>query len=235
MVRPSPPAANPANEESLAGAVAFAIRKALEQTDAMLPAKILSYSRTTNRAKVQIMVPNITTGNQVQQRAIIASVPVLQLGAAGFVISFPIAEGDLGWIKACDRDISQFKKTFGNSSGPPTQRLHQFSDAMFVPDTMLRGVTIAGEDADNLVIQNYAGTVKIAWWSSFLKIIAPRVGIGRTPDLNAIFDVFSITKASMPFPRMTTAQRNAIPNPQEGMCIWNTDTHGVNSYNGTTW
>lgn len=234
MVRPAPPAANPANQGSLAAAVSFAIRKALQSTDDMLPAKVLTYDRGANKARLQIMVPFVTTANEVQQRAIIAAVPVLQLGGGGFVVSFPISPGDLGWIKACDRDISLFKQTYSEGAGPPTQRLHNFADAMFVPDTMLRGVTIASEDANNLVIQNLAGTVKVAWWSTFLKIMAPRVGIGGTPNANAILDLQSTTKAFMP-PRMTTDQILAIPSPTEGMVVWNTDTHGLSAYNGSEW
>jgi len=199
----------------------------------MLPAKVLAYNRTTNRAQLQIMVPMVTTGNQVQQRATIASVPVMQLGGGGFVVSFPISVGDIGWIKANDRDISIFKSTLNNASGPPTQRLHKFSDAVFIPDTMFKDVDIAEEDVDNLVIQNLAGTVKISWWSNLLKIIAPRVGIGGTPDPNAILDVQSTTKAFIP-PRMTIVQRDAIPSPVGGMMVWVTDTQYLSMYNGLT-
>jgi hypothetical protein len=234
MVQPGAKSSNPANGGELAGAIAFAFHKFMQATDDMLPAKVLAYDRATNKAKVQIMVPMVTTQNEVQQRAIVASVPVLQLGGGGFVVSFPIAVNDIGWIKANDRDISIFKKTYSASSGPPTQRLHSFEDAMFIPDTMLQGVTIAEEDDANLVIQNYAGDVKISWWAGFIKLIS-RFGIGGNPHASVIFHIHSTTKASIPWPLMTTAQRNAIPNPQEGMVIWNIDTHGTNSYNGSTW
>jgi hypothetical protein len=235
MVQPGARAGNPANNTELAGAIQFAYHKFLQNTDDMLPAKVLSYDRTTNRAKLQIMVPMVTTQNEVQQRAIVASVPVLQLGGGGFVISFPIAVGDIGWIKATDRDISMFKKTYSSSSGPPTQRLHSFEDAMFIPDTMLQGVTIAEEDEPNLVIQTYAGDVKISWWAQFLKVIG-RVGLGINPDANTIFHIHSTTQASIPWPRMTLVQRNAIPDPIDGMAVWITDVsnHGLSVYNDIT-
>ncbi len=233
-VKPSPPSYNTANFPTLNGAIAYALRKFLMDTDDMLPAQVLSYNRTTNRARLQIMVPMVTTGNQVVQRATIASVPVVQLGGGGFVLSFPIAAGDLGWIKANDRDISIFNKTLNNASGPPTARLHKFSDAVFIPDTMLKGVTIADEDASNLVIQNYAGTVKASWWSTFIKITG-KLGINGSVADDAIFDMHSTTKASIPWPRMTTTQRDAIPSPTEGMAVWLIDVHGLSTYNGTVW
>lgn len=233
MADNSPGSANLADADTLPGLFDFVLTKFKQNTDDMLPAIVIAYDRTTNRARVRPLIQFVTTANQVVNRAEVASVPVLQLGGGGFVASFPLQPGDLGWIKANDRDISFFKKTLA-ATPPNTQRKHEFSDAMFIPDTMFKNVTIASEDASNLVIQNLAGTVKIAWWATFLKIIAPRVGIGGTPNANAILDLQSTTKAFMP-PRMTTAQRNAIPSPTEGMIIWNTDTHGLDSYNGTSW
>lgn len=217
----APPSINPADLFSMTGMVKLALRKGLQYTDDMLPAKVLAYDRTTNRAQVQILIAMVTTDNKIVDRNQIASVPVLQLGGGGFVISFPLAEGSLGWIKANDRDISLFKKNYQNAR-PNTGRFHSFEDGVFIPDTMLSGVTIASEDASNAVFQNSAGTVKVSLWSSFMKLLG-RVGIGGSPDTNAILDVQSTTQASIPWPRMTTSQRDAIPSPQGGMAVWLTD------------
>jgi hypothetical protein len=225
---------NQANRDNLAGLLQFFMHKYIQNVDDMLPAKVIAYDRTSNRARVQPLINMVSTEDKIVPRAQIASVPVMQLGGGGFVVSPPIVTGDLGWIKANDRDISFFKQGM-NQSQPNTQRLHSFEDALFIPDTMLNGFTIAPEDENNFVIQNSNGNVKISWWQNLLKIIAPRVGIGGTPNVNAIFDVQSANKASMPFPRMTTAQRNAIPSPQEGMFVWLTDAHALSSYNGTLW
>lgn len=87
---------------------------------------------------------------------------------------FPLRTGDLGWIKANDRDISLFKSTYANSA-PNTQRKHSFEDAVFIPDTMLRGFTIAEEDTENAVLQNEDGSVRIAIFPDKVKITAPAV------------------------------------------------------------
>jgi hypothetical protein len=49
-----------------------------------------------------------------------------------------------------------------------------------------------------------------------------------------VLDVQSTTKAFMP-PRMSTAQRNAIPSPAEGMTIYNLTTHALEVYTNTGW
>lgn len=233
-VESSPPSRNPADNDSIVGMMRLTLTKFLQNVDDMLPARVIAYDRSTNLAALQPLINIVTTNNKQVPRAQIAAVPVLQLGGGGFVLSFPIKNGDYGWIKANDRDISLFKQS-EIASPPNTQRKHSFEDAMFIPDIMFRDTTIATEDQNNAVFQNLDGTVKIALWSEFIKIIAAKgVGIGGTPDENAILDLQSTTQAFKP-PRMTTAQRNAIPHPTEGMIVWNLTTHGLSSYNGSIW
>jgi len=98
----------------------------------------------------------------------------LQIGGGGFVISFPIQTGDLGWIKANDRDITFFLDNYSQAA-PNTQRTHSFSDAVFIPDSFMKDVTINSEDAGNLIIPNLDGSVRVAIWTDKVKITAPSV------------------------------------------------------------
>ncbi len=59
------------------------------------------------------------------------------------------------------------------------------------------------------------------------------VGIG-TDNPQAILDVSS-TNSGVLFPRMTTAQRNAISNPPEGLLIFNTETKQLEIYAAGAW
>jgi Chaperone of endosialidase/Collagen triple helix repeat (20 copies) len=60
------------------------------------------------------------------------------------------------------------------------------------------------------------------------------VGIGTSaPNTNAILDMASTTKGIL-IPRMTTTQRNAIPNTA-GLMVYDTDTDGFWFNNGTDW
>jgi Phage protein Gp138 N-terminal domain len=228
------PSRNPADDDSLAGVFRLVLTKFLQGVDDMLPAKVIAYNADANTAQVQPLIVVTTTDNQQIPRAQIASVPVFQISMGGFVINFPCNPGDLGWVKASDRDISIFKQT-GQQAQPNTQRKHSFEDAIFIPQAARSLITIAAEDVGNLVLQNYAGTCKIALWPNLIKILAPKgVGIGGTPNPSAILDLQSTTQAFI-YPRMTTAQRNAIPNPVEGMTIYNTSVHGVQTYKNTGW
>jgi hypothetical protein len=57
---------------------------------------------------------------------------------------------------------------------------------------------------------------------------------GSTPHPSAILDVKSTTGGLL-MPRMTTAQRNAIAAPAEGLKVYDTDTKTFWFYNGTGW
>jgi hypothetical protein len=233
----SPVSRNQSDNDTMAGMLRIVLTKWLQGMDDMLPAQVLAYNAAANRAQVQPLIYMVTTDNTVVNRAQVASVPVAQFGGGGFVLRFPIKTGDLGWIKANDRDISIFKQTYQNSP-PNTQRKHSFEDALFIPETMLQGVTIAGEDAANAVLQNFAGTVRLAIWPDQLKVTSPNTAIsdtsGFTPDPNAVLDLQSTTRAFR-LPRMTTAQKLAIPSPGEGMMVWDKDELAVSTYNGTSW
>ncbi|MES2797360.1 MAG: tail fiber domain-containing protein [Bacteroidota bacterium] len=63
-----------------------------------------------------------------------------------------------------------------------------------------------------------------------------QVGINTTgalPAVNAILDVSSTTKGAL-LPRMTTAQRIALPT-SEGLTVYDTDAKSYWYYNGTAW
>lgn len=57
---------------------------------------------------------------------------------------------------------------------------------------------------------------------------------GAAAATSSILDVSSTTQGML-IPRMTTAQRDAIASPAEGLLIYNLDCKDVNLYNGTQW
>ena len=74
---------------------------------------------------------------------------------------------------------------------------------------------------------------------SGITILSQAQGVGingneSSPDPSAGLDVNFTDKGFLP-PRMTTAQRNSIPSPAEGLMIYNTEEKTVNIYNGSSW
>ncbi len=66
-------------------------------------------------------------------------------------------------------------------------------------------------------------------------LIAQSVGVGtNTPNASAQLDVSSTTKGML-IPRMTDAEKIAIPSPVQGLMVFNTNTNSFQYYNGTSW
>tara|TARA_B100000795_G_scaffold259675_1_gene234849 strand:+ start:3764 stop:5089 length:1326 start_codon:yes stop_codon:yes gene_type:complete len=69
------------------------------------------------------------------------------------------------------------------------------------------------------------------------KISAQSMGISSTsitPDPSSILEMRTTTKGVL-IPRMTTAERDLISLPANGLMIYNTSTSRFNFYNGSTW
>lgn len=171
------PSIDPADEGTLTGTMRHVFNKMMQGVDGMLPARVVAFNgdRNAPRVTVQPLVAVLTTEGKQVSRAQVQSLPVFQFGAGGFVLSFPIRAGDLGWILASDRDISTFLQGYAESR-PNTLRRQSFADALFIPDVM-RGYSIADADQERAVWQSTDGTVRISMSDNQIKIIAPDVEI----------------------------------------------------------
>lgn len=83
--------------------------------------------------------------------------------------------------------------------------------------------------------------IKLIYYTCFLlcavTTVNAQVGIGTiTPNASAELDISSTDKGLL-LPRMTTAQRNQIMSPSQGLMIFNTDTQCIDIYNitNTNW
>lgn len=174
------PSYDPANSGDLPGLLREVFGKLLQSIDDMLPARVISYDRTTNRAQVVPLVMMLTTEDEQVMRAPVASVPVLLVGGGGYLLSFPIKAGDLGWIKASDRDISLFLQAY-KEAAPNTLRKHSFEDALFIPDAM-RGYAIDAEDDEAVVLQALDGSALVSLSADRVKVKHPTLVVLDAPD-----------------------------------------------------
>lgn len=134
------------------------LRKFLLDVDDMLPARIVSYDRNANRAQIDILYKVTMTDGSMNPLMAPAEVPVLTIGGGGMCLTFPIKPGDLGWIKASDRDMSLFLQSYEAEPGNTT-RLHCFEDGVFIPDVMKDFVVSDGAAA---TLQTIDGTTSVA-------------------------------------------------------------------------
>jgi len=139
--------------------------------EVMLPAILINFDRAKNIATIQPLITWIDMGDNAKPRNQYADVPVVSLGGGGFHISFPLKKGDLGWIHAADRDMSQFIKSL-KMAKPNSMRTHKFEDGLFVPD-VFRQYAINSEDGAALVIQSTDGATRISVRADNIKITAP--------------------------------------------------------------
>lgn len=169
----------PADAGTMAGLFRFVLKKFLQSdVDGMLPCVVIAADADRKFVTVQPSIMVQGTDKSLTSRAQIAKVPVFTIGAGGFVLTFPIRPGDAGWIVASDRDISLYLQS-GEAAGPNTDRLHSFSDGLFIPDAA-RLYTLDSEDDGSAVLQSLDGSVRVAVWPDRVKLTAPLVAIEAT-------------------------------------------------------
>jgi hypothetical protein len=177
MSTPQIPSKPPAIDGDLGAALAFIFQKMMQKVDGQLPAKIISYNRTTNRAMVQPLISIISTSGQRVGRAPIAAVPVLALGGGSMFINFPLGPGDIGWIEASDRDISLYLQS-AQVSSPNDGRIHSFEHGRFIPDVYDNYTFTL--DAGAMVISTLDGSTRIVMKPGKIQFFASEIDFNST-------------------------------------------------------
>jgi hypothetical protein len=197
MADQNTPTTEASSDDSLSGTMVQVLRSFLLDVDDCLPVTVISYDRNENRATVAHEIQMVETGGAAVDRAQVISVPALVLGAGGFMVGFHIPPGSKGWIKATDRDLSNFLETY-EKAVPDNFRIHNFDTGLFIPDVMT-GYTIAGEDEEAMVIQSMDGLTKISINNDRLKIVHPTLQQFETETL----EINATTEATLTTPQFT--------------------------------
>lgn len=151
------PAHNPADENTLSGLNKVLIDKISMNIQCVIPAIVQSYDKLTNRAVVKPAITGVASQGQKIPHEAFIDIPVLNISGGGYVISFPIKEGNTGWLIASDRNISLFKQSL-EESAPNDYRKHRFEDGFFIPDKINN---TPSTNINSLLIQNETGTVSV--------------------------------------------------------------------------
>lgn len=172
---------NPAEINSLDGLNEILQENILFNLQKVMPGIVVSYDRNTNRAVIQPAIMGVDSqGGKVGKETLI-NIPVFSMSGGGIVLSFPVKEGDKGWLIANDRDISIFKQNL-EISAPNTYRKHVFNDAFFLPDK-INDLNITPEDDGAFVIQSENGT-KITLKNDLITLNSENVVINGNTSIN---------------------------------------------------
>ena len=157
----------------LGGAFRGILQKWLQKSvDGMLPATLIAADDKREYATVQPQIMVLGTDKSTTSRGQIAKVPIFTIGGGGFLLSWPIKPGDLGWIIASDRDISLYLQGGSKEAPPNTNRLHSFNDGLWLPDAA-RQWALDDEDKDNAVFQSYNGKTKVTLGADKIRMVHP--------------------------------------------------------------
>ena len=189
---------NPADATSLSGLSNILKNTILRNLENAIPAIVQSYNRSKNRAIVKPAISGIASQGQKVSKEPLIDIPVFCMSGGGIVMSFPIQEGDTGWLIANDRNISIFKQNL-TESAPNDFRLHSFSDGFFLPDK-INDININENDNDALVIQTLAGTTKITLKEGEIVLTSPIITINGDTFINGSLTVSTeTTTKGIPF------------------------------------
>lgn len=172
------PAREPSDTNSLEGLCRLIKDVTLMDMEKVLPGIVQAYDRTTNRAVIKPAITGVASlGQKIPKNALI-NIPVLTLQGGGIFLSFPLKKGDVGWLVACDRDISVFKQMLEESS-PNSYRKHCFNDAFFIPDK-INQLSVSEDDTDAFVISTLDGGTKFSLKDGAIKLTGNTTIIGET-------------------------------------------------------
>jgi hypothetical protein len=185
---------------------------------------------------------NTSVGNDLNQVLTNGNVSLLD-SKIGELYLYDVTEQEYGKVKLYD---SQFN--FYNNLGANITSLSK-DGVVFFPNAysaQLLATTITGNRQYQL--PNVSGTIALT--GDFVPYTGAtqtvdlntqdlctigNVGIGTaSPDPAAILDLTSTTKGFLP-PRMNTSEINAIVEPQNGLIIYNAETHQFYGFTNSDW
>lgn len=180
----STPSYNTADILSASGRLEFFQKILFMKMEKVAPAQIINYDREKNRATVQILNYSITsTGDKIARKPL-NDIPVQVFGGGEFCLSFPIKQGDIGFLIAADSDISVWKKLL-QLFAPATYQKHRYKDGIFFP-LILNGFTFSADDENAVLLTSTDGNTKISLKPDNITLTADNIVINTTSaEINA--------------------------------------------------
>lgn len=125
-----------------------------------LPASVVSFNPQNQTVTLAVQVKQILTEGKTVQIPPLVDVPVSYPRGGGFAVTFPLSAGDEGIAIFSERCIDGWWQS-GRASEPLDFRLHDFSDAMFIPGICSVPNAIKGFFNEGLSMQTLDGSTFI--------------------------------------------------------------------------
>lgn len=111
---------------------------------------------------IQGIVQDENGNTQNVDYPLLVDVPLVFPSCAGFLVTFPVAEGDEVLVVFASRCIDSWWQSGGTQNRPVEARMHDLSDGFALPGPRSQPNVAAGISATDLQIRNNAGTVYLA-------------------------------------------------------------------------
>lgn len=167
---------NEQNYETIEEMLDFIFEQQFKKIYTSIPAIVESYNSSTKRANVVPALNRVYTDGSIKSLPVIIDVPVIFPSGGGFTITMPITKGDSVLLVFSQRGLTNFKKTFTQST-PDDDSLLSLKDAVAISGfgalnitpSSSTGATIQGNDGENAVIVE-SGKVEVKKSSNTLTI-----------------------------------------------------------------
>jgi hypothetical protein len=138
-----PPDAHSKNKGSLFAQTLEAIRTFVrDELDDCLPCRVEAVNGAM--VNVQILPLMILSDGSSMARKVIEDVPIVFSGTNRAMLRFDVAVGDIGLLKASDRDLTLVLQMMAEAI-PNTLRRHSFSDSFFIPYELREFSPVSGD------------------------------------------------------------------------------------------
>lgn len=142
-----------------------AIRAGAIDLHVSMPGKIDTYNYEYQRADVKpLLKKEYLKDKEVVSLPVIPSVPVQFPSANGgnARMTFPIKEGDLGTLIFYDRSVEDWLSGDGSEVLPKEFRLHDLTDAIFIPGVSTEKNKLTIENEDDVFIVNSDSKIQLS-------------------------------------------------------------------------
>lgn len=145
------------------------------------PGIVRNYDPATQTAQVQATIRRLIVGQGFVDLPLCVDVPVQFPAGGPFVLTFPLAADDEGILVFSDRAID-FWWDRGGIQDPSEYRLHDLSDAFFVPGVSSRPRFLTGVATDAAELRTRDGTVLVRATADGVVLNGGSAGVARTGD-----------------------------------------------------